>query len=246
MLNHNTHLNDHRENDVCEMEKQSNCYIKELIVMNLKNKPVMNMLLCFGRLFFSVLIAVGLLSVFVFLYSYAGIHLTNTTKSTDYKWRPNELKTTMTEGFVWLRMDESGFNNDKVPTKIDNLIIGSSHMEAANMKPSENVSGILNQRLPLATYNIGVSGHTIYRCVDNYEAALEEFCPTKYSIVETSSIELSVSDMQSVIEGNAKRIPSYDTGLIYYLQMIPAFRPIYNQLDNWATLENHAGGVFLS
>lgn len=190
----------------------------------------------------SMIVAVMFLSIFVLMYSYAGIHLTNSAKSTDYKWRANEIKTTMTEGFARLRMDEKGFNNDCTPTKIDILLMGSSHMEAVQMKRNENVSGILNQELPQSTYNIGMSGHTIYRCVDNYGAAIEEFNPQKYSIIETSSVSASVPQMQSVINGTAERDPSYDSGPIYYLQLIPAFRPVYNQLENWATLKNPVGG----
>lgn len=191
----------------------------------------------------ATMIALVLLSFFVMCYSYTGIHLTNKSDATDYLWRSNELKTTMTEGYAWLKMDDNGFNNVSIPKTIDTLLIGSSHMEAFQMKHEENVSGRMNQLIPQTTYNIGISGHTIYRCVDNYESAIQEFMPGKYSIIETSTINLSLPELKSVIDGNAKRIPSYDNGLIYYLQMIPAFRPMYNQIENWATLKNHAGGV---
>ncbi len=193
-----------------------------------------------GKFILSVLVCCVVLSVFVMFYSYAGIHLNNDKKSTDYKWRPNELKTTMTEGFCWLRMDQNGFNNAIISADIDALIIGSSHMEAVQMRHGENVSGRLNSILPLKTYNIGMSGHTIYRCVDNYKSAVEEFNPKKYSVLETSTVKLSVSEMSSVIEGSSNRIPSFDSGIIYYLQLIPAFRAIFNQLENWISLDRPA------
>lgn len=194
------------------------------------------------RIVWAVLITVLVLSLFALLYSYAGIHLTNATNSTDYKWRANELKATMSEGFAWLRMDKNGFNNEDIPKRIDTLIIGSSHMEAVQMKHDENVSGRLNDLLSQSIYNIGVSGHTIYRCVDNYKSAIEEFSPQKYSITEISTVSLSVSEMQAVIDGSANRILSYDSGLIYYLQLLPAFRPVYKQLENWAKLQNPVEG----
>ena len=216
--------------------------IKAVLKIDINGFPSRFFCMCKAfKIVLSAIIAIVLISFFVLLYSYAGIHLTNTTNSTDYKWRSHELKTTMTEGFSWLCMDKNGFNNESVPTKIDCLLLGSSHMEAVQMNHDENVSGRLNQLIPLSTYNIGISGHTIYRCIDNYKSAIEEFKPGKYSIIETSTVNLSLSEMKSVIDGSAKRIPSYDHGLMHYLQLIPAFRPIYNQIENWATIKNPGG-----
>lgn len=213
-----------------------------MIIKRQRVEMLMRVLRQYIRIFLSAVIALVLLSIFVLGYSYAGIHLINKTGSTDYKWRQNELKTTMSEGFAWLRMDENGFSNESIPDIIDSLIIGSSHMEAVQMKHEENVSGRLYELLPMNTYNIGMSGHTIYRCVDNYKSALKEYKPSKYSIIETSTIHLSVPEMQAVIDSKANRISSYDSGLIYYLQLIPAFRPVYNQLENWVKLQNPVGG----
>lgn len=181
------------------------------------------------------LFAVVILSLFAYIYDYAGIHVTNTTGATDYVWRSNEIKNSMVEGFVWKRMDANGFSNSTSNTDdIDILILGSSHMEASQMSSDKNVGGLLNRYLAeMNTYNIGMSGHTIYRCVDNFSDAISIYVPKKYAIVETSTVQLDVENMRAVIEETAAAIPSYDSGLIYSLQLIPAFKPIYNQLELW-------------
>ena len=57
------------------------------------------------------LIALVFLSWFTIVYCNSGIHVTNSSGATDYKWEPNQLKSTMSEGFAWLHMDKNGFNN---------------------------------------------------------------------------------------------------------------------------------------
>ena len=125
----------------------------------------------------SVLVACGagivssvILTAFVFIYGFSGIHITNKTGATDYKWESCQLKTTMTEGFSWIRLDDNGFNNlDGVfSLEPDILIMGSSHMEAVNVEKRKSTSAVLSELLPsYSIYNIGVSGHDIYHCAKN-------------------------------------------------------------------------------
>ena len=176
-----------------------------------------------------------ILSGFTIIYCNSGIHITNTTGATDYKWEPRQLKTTMSEGFSWFRMDENGFNN-AYPSeeKITNLLIGSSHMEAINLSPKENAGYLLNEMISGYTYNIGMSGHQIYNCVRNLSDAIDEYEPSGYVFLETDTIELDAESMKEVLNGTYPRIPSYDTGIIYWLQKnVPAIKYLYNQVDVW-------------
>jgi len=186
--------------------------------------------------------ALALLSAFCVAYSYDGIHIANETGATDYKWKPYQLKTNMWEGFSWIRMDAYGYNNvADYSEEPDILVMGSSHIEGAQVKKTENVGYVLNTLLPdYRTYNIGISGHTIYRCVDNLENALKTYHPQKYVVLIIDSAELSVSDMEAVICEEAEPIPSYNSGLVYQLQRIPAIKTIYKQLDNWVSLEQES------
>lgn len=179
--------------------------------------------------------AIMILSGFTIVYCNSGIHITNTTGATDYKWEARQLKTIMTEGFAWFHMDDAGFNNSyPAKTKVSNLLIGSSHMGAINVNPKKNTGYLLNEMMPGYTYNIGMGGHKIYNCVRNLSDAIDEYMPTGYVFLETNSIELDVDSMKKVLDGTYPRIPSYDTGMIYKIQkFVPAIKHLYNNIDVW-------------
>lgn len=179
--------------------------------------------------------AVIVLSIFCIVYSYDGIHITNTAGSTDYVWEEKQLKSNMKEGFAWLKMDSHGFNNmNDYYKEPDILLIGSSNVEALQVDSDENIGALLNRMMPeYKTYNIGMSGHTIYRCVDNLDHALQTHNPQKYIVMVTDSVDLSIEEMQKVIAQEAEAIPSYDSGLVYHLQKNPAVKVIYKQISDW-------------
>ncbi len=183
------------------------------------------------------IISLILLSIFTLIYKYTGVHIKNNSgAATDYKWEPNQWMATMQEGFAWFKMDKKGFNNaiykDDTP---DILIMGSSHMEAVQMKPTENVAYLLNKELSeYYTYNIGISGHNIYTCVKNINNAVDVYKPKRYVILEISQVKLEINNMKEVIDNTYPIIPSYDSGIMYKLQKnLPAIKEIYNALNNW-------------
>ena len=95
------------------------------------------------RVIVAGMVALIILSIFTMVYHFTGVHISNPSGATDYYWAPNQLKTTMTEGFSWFRMDENGFNNKTIPDKVDILLMGSSHMEAVNVTQSDTTSSVL-------------------------------------------------------------------------------------------------------
>lgn len=178
-----------------------------------------------------------ILTVLAVMYNYEGVHIKNEDGSTDYKWEPGQLKTQMNEGVSILKMDSDGFNNAYDLTEApDILLMGSSHTEAIELMQNDNFASLLNGALKeYSVYNIGISGHTIYRCADNFKAACENYKPGEYVIIETDRISLDENLMREVIDGQASPIPSYDSGIMYYLQKIPSVKLIYSQLDKWIT-----------
>lgn len=196
------------------------------------------MLKVFFRIVSAGIIAMAALCGFVYLYGYSGVHITNKTGSTDYTWEPYQRMSTMTEGFAWIRMDQNGFNNHygDISDPIDILLMGSSHMEAVQLDETENLGYLLNEKLPdMHTYNIGISGHTIYNCVRNMAAASMEFSPREYVLLETSDAVLDEDTMLEVICNSYDRIPSYDSGLIYLVQKhLPFVKSFYNSIAEWA------------
>lgn len=206
----------------------------------MKNRAGFVKILCWaGKAFIAGVFAFAILSAVTFFYNFTGIHVTNTTGATDYVWQKNQIMFNMKEGFSYVKMDKNGFNNADVFENVDILLMGSSHMEAYQVMQNENCASLLNEYLPeFKTYNIGISGHTIYRIVDNLDSALKEFSPSRYVLIETNTVSLDIETMNEVLNGEASAIKSYDSGLLFYLQKIPAFKPLYNQIDNWLNLKS--------
>lgn len=181
-------------------------------------------------------ISLVILSVFCIFYSYTGIHIKNTSGATDYKWSRNQFKSTMIEGFSWFRMDDNGFNNSiTIQENPDILLMGSSHMEATEIGKEENAAYLLNQELPnMTTYNIGMSGHDIYRCANNLRNAVQEYNPNSYVIVETDTVGLDSEKIDLILRDEMEPIKSYDSGLMYMLQRYyPAIKTLYKQILDW-------------
>lgn len=198
---------------------------------------------CFVKVGIALLISVIILSGVTIIYSNTGVHITNKSHATDYKWKPYQFKSNMKEGFSWLRMNGDGFNNcfdNNDVEKIDILLMGSSHMEAVNVPKESNVGYLLNNHdVPeYITYNIGISGHQIYQCVNNLADAVKFYNPYRYIIIETDSIELDEAKMTEVINNTFPIITSHDSGLLFYIQKcIPCFLPLYREIDNWLAIK---------
>lgn len=183
-----------------------------------------------------------ILSGVVVFYSFSGIHIENPSLATDYKWESSQLKSTMTEGFSFFCMDEDGFNNvvsygdDK---SVSILLMGSSQMEAVNVGKRDNAGYLLGQLLPdQSVYNIGISGHQLYNCVNNLPSALEYYRPTDYVVIVTDSVDMDTDLMRQVLKGEYPRIPSYDSGVVYYVQKwIPAVKVLYKNISDWKAMD---------
>lgn len=182
----------------------------------------------------SGMLALLLLSVFCCFYNYSGIHRDNPELFTDYIWGENQWKVMGSEGYAAFKMDRNGFNNapqyvyDK---DMDLLVMGDSYMEALNVPQDKNMTYLLNEK-GIKTYNIGVSAHVIYNCVQNVKAASDRFNPD-HILIYTDSVSLKAEDMLAVLNQVYDRIPSHTHGPMYYLQKIPALKPIRNNLHLW-------------
>jgi len=176
--------------------------------------------------------AILITSAFVLIYNYSGTHIANPSGATDYKWASNQYKGNMTEGINFMRMDENGFNNLSADTKnIDILLMGGSHMEAVQFPTEKNTGSLMNEMMPeYKTYNIGVSGHQFLNCLDNLEAAIDEYKPEKYVVLQSGNVSVTEEGLESVLDGSLADIPSYDSGALYYLQKIPVIKVVYKQL----------------
>lgn len=186
------------------------------------------------------LLAMAVLTVFCIMYWYNGLHIKSLTGATNYNWLPNQLILNMAEGFCAVRMDENGYNNPEfIPDKdIDLLLMGTSHMLAAEVNADESTAYYLNELCPsIYTYNIGMDNNPIYSCVKNMQSAVQTFHPHKFVVVEVDDVALNIGDMQAVLDGTYGGVPAYDSGIMYFLQKyVPVAKQAYRQL--------RAAGVF--
>ena len=141
--------------------------------------------------------------------------------------------------FLFFRFDNEGFNNkEKYSGKPDILLMGSSHMEAVQVKQEENTGYLLNEYLDYHTYNIGISGHTIYSCVKNLSKANAYYSPSNYIIIETDSVELNNDKMEEVLKGKYPTIPSYSSGAFYQSQIyFPVVKMMYKKILDWKSAD---------
>lgn len=212
-----------------------------------------NVILFFIKVAVAGCIALVILSVINLGYNYTGVHIDNKLGATDYTWESGQVRTNMSEGFAWLKLDEYGFNNtpenaEKAMNEgVDILLMGSSHMEAMQIAKDENLGALLNERLEGSnTYNIGMSGHDVYRVMDNVDVAVKVYQPEEFLLMEIDEIDLDIEEMMDVIKGTAKKIPSYDSGIIYQMQRIPAIKWIYKSIDEWMNQSESVFGNILS
>ena len=195
----------------------------------MKKTRINNLIMFFLKIIVAGSVAVGMLSLLNLALGYTGVHIDNKIGATDYVWESNQLRSNTSEGFAWLQVDEFGFNNTKENTEkamsngVDILLMGSSHMEAMQASKDEIVGALLNAKLAkMNTYNIGMSGHDVYRVFDNVWDAVKVYQPEKYLVMEIDEIKLDITEKQDVINGTAKKIQSYDSGIIFHMQKIPA------------------------
>lgn len=191
------------------------------------------------KIVFAGVISALILNVFVVFYGYSGVHVENKTGATDYTWLSHMLRTNMEEGFSIFHFDSYGFNNIVHDDhNADILLIGSSHLEAVQVKPSENIGALLNQLLPdYKTYNIGISGHNIYTSVKNLKSAVSYYQPSRYIILETNQVALDKDKVDEVLEDKYPKIPSYSKGLFYKSQIyFPVIKTLYKKLSDWKNI----------
>lgn len=157
----------------------------------MKSKPK-RMVLWFLKAGIAGCMAIFILSLAAVFYDYTGVHIASETGATDYTWEPEQWRAGMSEGFAWTNIDQNGYNNVRSDErKIDILLMGSSHMEALNIGQKQNTACRLNEFLPnFYTYNIGISRHTIYRCVNNLSDAVAAFHPSEWVVIETDQVVL--------------------------------------------------------
>lgn len=182
-------------------------------------------------------VALTALTFFCLLYSNSPIHYPNSSGATDYTWTVNTFYSQCSEGISNGKTNNEGLMNSfdyKTGMNIDTLVMGSSHMEAGNVAMSESTAYVLNSLLQDKTvYNIGISGHTFLTCCSNLKAALVNYNPSDYVIIETSRIDFSADELNSVLDGTLPEIADHSGGILGFLSRNQFLRLVYHQLQGF-------------
>lgn len=183
---------------------------------------------------FAGLTALAILCVLMLGYYFIPLRENNSKQNTDYVWAKNTPWVSLTEGVSFGMTDAEGFINKDVVNNPDILFLGSSHTESMNVLQSENMCALLNDKFDgkYSAYNMGISGHTIYKVVQYLNATLNIYQNApKYVIIETGDVALTDVDVHQALSGEVKKTKVVDTGLLYQMQKVPYFRMMYHQLD---------------
>ena len=185
------------------------------------------------KLTVAVCISLALLSCFCLVYDYNGCSIHNATGATDYKRKPFQFTTNMEEGFCFKRADQYGFYNTEqaVADHPQILLMGSSHMEADQMRNEENVGALLGEYF--TTFNMGLSGDFICPCIARMDAAVQTYQPTDFVILETFTCHPDLEEMRKTIDE-----PVTSTGeRSHFLEAVSTYCPsivnLYYALQNW-------------
>lgn len=180
------------------------------------------------------IVALVILCLIFTPYATMPVHKDNPNGNTDYIWEPNSHWFKLIEGISFGTYDAKGYNNPQVVENPDILVVGSSHMEAAEVMQDENTAYLLGQAFDgeYTVYNTGISGHNLPRITQYLESSICQFdTPPKYVIMEAHNLNVTMEDISLILEGNYPKQDSHDSGVVSMLQKLPFLRLVYIQLE---------------
>ena len=186
------------------------------------------------RIFLAALTAFAVLCGMMFFYRNSPLREKSRYENTDYVWEPNTFWGGMNEGVSFGVIDGQGFNNQSVVEHPDILVLGSSHTEGRNVMQGNDFTDRLNKLLggSMTAYNMGMSGHTLYKVVQYLPVSLSIYQPApKYVVIETDDTVLDSKAVEMSINGQVKKTAVKDNGAMAMLQKLPYIRAFYRQLD---------------
>lgn len=194
----------------------------------------MKIVKCFGRLIAASVVATLILSLILSVYNMVPQRVENQFHNTDYCWEPNSIWLSMVEGISYGKYDANGFNNLEVVDNPDVLIVGSSHMDAAQVPQKQSTFYYLSQMLEdrLTVYNMGTAGHTFAKLCDYLPKSLEAYKKVpKYILIETYSTVVSDTDANNILNHTVNKTPVSNNRILKLLDRVPFFHVIFYQLD---------------
>lgn len=164
---------------------------------------------CIFKVVLSGIVALCILSAFSLIYYNSPPTIPQPELITKNRFVPNRVWSTMGEGFGYGITDNLGYNNVyyKNCTEPDVVVVGSSHIEAANVPADANCVTVMNKLFAedgikdndLKCLNIGRSGSFFDQSASYFEAVAEHFDTAKYIIVETKSLGWTTEQLDGML-----------------------------------------------
>ena len=195
----------------------------------------MKILKCFIKIIGAGLLAIGILSLLMCVYSLLPAHVENPDGNTDYVWSPDGIWMKMTEGISWGKFDARGYNNAEAIEDPDIVAVGSSQVEATNVLQEQNFVSLLNDKFDgtYSVYNMGISAHNFFKTCWYLPQTLEAFETTpKVIIMETDTLLITSKRAKlATVKGFRKKgLPA--SGAVGVLQQIPFLRRLNQQEES--------------
>lgn len=117
------------------------------------------------------------------------------------------------EGYAAIRFDKNGYNNfDGTLDRSYVLLMGSSHVEGAQLSQECHMTSVLNSLLGgtkenLRAYNIAVSANYLPKIIRGFQAGISEFPDSDAVIIEVGSTTFSVDELENSLNQTV-----YDSG----------------------------------
>lgn len=157
----------------------------------------------------------------------------NALGNTKFVWPENAVWMQMEEGISWGRADEWGFNNRAIDRSPDVLLLGSSHMEAVNVKPGETTAAQLALLFAgeKTIYSMGMSGHDLPEVCHYLPSTLQAFDePPEYIVIEIRSLSLTREEMDYIYEEPVRQMDT-QKGIAGRLKDLPFLSVLDRQMD---------------
>ena len=191
----------------------------------------------------AVVVGLALLDLFCYWYYNPADYIQDESWATDVVREPGAFTSRANEGFCWTTIDENGYVNREVPGEdgVFVLMMGSSHVEGLYVRPGDDVSSQLGERLSANgvdgfVYNIGMSGHDLTLNVRNLDRALTRFEPS-YVAIETRTVMHFAHQVYGVLNGDQGRNGPTEAVISEWISERPLLRTVYRQLANLRTNE---------
>lgn len=197
---------------------------------------VLNIIKWIFKALLASIVAFGILNVIFTFYYYVPYNVKCESGATDYNAPSNFSGYNFEEGFAKINIDSNGYNNAVALEKIDVLCMGSSHTFGYNVFPNQNYVSILNDNIDEKygwnAYNIGMYGHELLFCLDNFEAAVKEFKPQKYVIIESFDDKLEEERLERLNDGKLGVAGSVVSKPMQKIKDLPYMQIFLHQMKN--------------